>query len=169
MDMEEKVIPRLRDMIQGWRSTVLTIWGVLIFALGGALFFLGISWEMINTFIQRISENSWLLWISTGLFALGFGWIHFQIRNFSAWWIKNRIYHTLRDEELLDNYLAAFANNIRWTRSIFWNEPSGWNYPARTKLNQLIANSSGYIQKLNDAFTNPSGHIKEDSPPTVDN
>lgn len=168
IDMEEKVIPRLRSMIQEWRSTILSIWGVIILIVAGLLFYFGITWEMIYTTIQKIRENDWFLWISAGIFTLGLGWVHFQIRNFAAWWVKNRIYHALRDEELFENYLAAFTKNTRWIRSIFLNEPSGWNYHARTKLNQLIANSGGYIQKLNDTFTNPSGNApKEESSQVV--
>jgi len=158
MEMEDTVVPRLRNMIKRWRNTVLTIEAVSVLAVVMAILTVGITPEQIAALVRFISENSPLQWVTGGALVLGFGWLHFRIRRLAAFWVTTRTRRALHKEELVENYLAAFAKNTRFFRSIFMSEPTGWNAHVRAQLAQVTANAGGYVQKLNDAFTNPSGN-----------
>lgn len=122
LDMEEKVIPRLRNMIQQWRSAVLIIWGGLLLLSVVTLAMLQVTLAQISGVVNWITENSWLQWISIALLVIGLGWIHFQVRNLAAWGVALWTRRTLSNEEFLENYLAAFAKNTRWMRSTLLKE-----------------------------------------------
>ncbi|CAK0739224.1 Dynamin family protein [Gammaproteobacteria bacterium] len=158
IEMEDTVVPRLRVMIKRWRNTVLTVEAVLTLAVVAAALTMGITLEQVDPIVEYLTANSSLLWIAVGALVLGVGWIHFRVRRLAALWVTTRTRRALHKEELVENYLAAFARNTRFFRSIFLSEPAGWNARARAKLNQVTVNAGGYVQKLNDAFTNPSGN-----------
>ncbi|CAK0744478.1 hypothetical protein CCP3SC15_1300001 [Gammaproteobacteria bacterium] len=169
VEMEDKVVPQLRDMIRHWRNTVLTLEVGLIGLVVLAAVSMGITAEQVNPVVERVGSNSSLLWATIAVLVLGLGWLHFRIRRVAALWVTARTRRALHKEELLENYLAAFAKNTRFFRSIFFSGPVGWNSHAKMELNQVMANAGGYVQKLNDAFTNPSGNEEEVPEPTPTN
>lgn len=161
LDMEDKVIPQLRDMIRQWRSTVFAMEGSLLFLAMLTFFMMGVMITHVTEGVAWITANPLFMWPSVIGVLLVLGWIHFRIRSLAAAWVRMRTRRTLHQEELLNNYLAAFSKNTQLWRSIFMSEPVGWNVHARAELIKLISYAGGYVQKLNDAFTNPSGNEKE--------
>ncbi len=161
-DMEEKVVPRLQGMIRNWRNTVLTIEGILLVAVIAAILMTGITMEkgsaIAHTVVDTLGAIPPLLWGTVVLLVLLLGWVHFRIRRLAAWWVSARTRKVLQHEEFLENYMAAFAKNTRFYRSIFLSGPTGWTSRTKMKLKQIMAGAGGYVQKLNDAYTNPSGH-----------
>ncbi|CAK0756525.1 Dynamin family protein [Gammaproteobacteria bacterium] len=166
MDMEEKVVPRLREMIRQWRSTVLTMEAGVLLLVVLAFFALEVSPGKVIELVKQVIAIPTLMWAGVAVLALCLGWIHFRVRRLAAAWVVMRTRRAFANEELLENYVAAFIKNTGCLRSLFLNEPTGWNAHARTELNRLLAHAGGYVQKLNDTFTNPSGNGKEESSPT---
>ena len=70
-----------------------------------------------------------------------------------------------RDTEVLDALAAAFRKNTVLWRNVFSARPAGWNDATRQQLSQVIAEANGYVQTLNDQFTNPGGRTEPASPP----
>lgn len=165
LDMEEKVIPRLREILQQWRSTVLVMEGGLLLLIVVAIFAMGTTVEQVIAFLGKITETSLVMWISSVALVFVLGWIHFRFRRVAAWWVSGRVRRELQNDEFVENYLAAFARNTQFPRCIFMNEPTGWNVQIRAELNKIIIQAGGYVQKLNDAFTDPSGNDNEKGTP----
>jgi len=74
---------------------------------------------------------------------------------------KGQVMAALRKEKGLgpmrENYLRALDSNTRFYHSILKWEPKGWSRKTRDQLQQIVAEAGDYVQKLNSAFTNPSG------------
>ena len=161
IDMEEKIVPRLQEMIRSWRNAVLTLEGALVVVLAVGLFATGMTTEQGRNFVSpavdAMKATPALLWGTIAILVLFLGWVHFRIRRLAAWWVSTRARKALRHDEFVENYLAAFAKNTRFFRSIFLRNPVGWKSRSKAKLKQVMVNAGGYVQKLNDTFTNPSG------------
>jgi hypothetical protein len=65
--------------------------------------------------------------------------------------------HDMREMDFADNIANAFQKNTRFWRSIFIKQPSGWGQRTKRQLTTVLAEANGYVQALNDKFTNPSG------------
>jgi hypothetical protein len=83
--------------------------------------------------------------------------IHFSVRKFVA----GRMARKLETESLAGNIRNAFLRNTRPIRSLFHPAPAGWTSRSRRILAGVIADASGFVQTMNDRFTNPSGVIEE--------
>ena len=164
-DMEDKVIPRLRIMIQQWRTRVLAIESSLVIGTIGAAAAAGMTWSHVGTVVEFIRPSYLLAWASVIIGLVGVGWIHFRVRKLAAWWVAAKTRKVLGDEDWQENYMAAFTKSTRFCRTLFFREPAGWNAQARRALHQVMADAGGYVQKLNDTFTNPSGAEAEAETP----
>ncbi len=163
IDIEEKIVPQLQNMIRIWRNTVLALEGSLFLILALAAIFAGVTLAQLNTMLDSLIPMPPLLLGAGAVFVLVlWGWVHFRIRRFAALWVGQRARRRLQKDEFVENYLAAFAKNTRFFRSIFLLGPVGWNSRTHAQLKQLLANAGGYVQKLNDTFTNPSGNDGEE-------
>jgi hypothetical protein len=61
----------------------------------------------------------------------------------------------------------AFIHNTRPWHSIFRKSPIGWTSRGRNRLKQVITEANQYVQRLNDTFTDPSGHTTPEQQPAV--
>lgn len=156
-DIENVVVPRLNATLNRWMKAVLITDVVL---LGGVL----IAIAVISNWIS--------LW---GLFSMDFAAapvvstfkatgivvavlaVHFSVRKFVA----GRIAAKLETESLAGNIRSAFLRNTRTLRSLFHPAPVGWTARSRRILAGVIRDASGFVQTMNDRFTNPSGIIAE--------
>jgi hypothetical protein len=67
----------------------------------------------------------------------------------------------LESETLAGSIKNAFLRNTRPFRSLFHPAPAGWTARSRRVLAGVIADASGFVQTMNDRYTNPSGIIEE--------
>jgi len=67
--------------------------------------------------------------------------------------------------DFADNIANAFRKNTRFWRSIFSKQPVGWGQHAKRQIAAVLAEANGYVQTLNDKFTNPSGGSSATSEP----
>ncbi|MCY4506106.1 MAG: dynamin family protein, partial [Acidobacteria bacterium] len=51
----------------------------------------------------------------------------------------------------------AFRNSAGGWRSIFWRRPVGWEPRSRRRVADVLLEANGYVQLLNDRYTDPSG------------
>lgn len=159
-ELERSVIPQLRTMLRRWRTGVVWRDGLLCglgIALIGLLVWFGLGEALLG----------WWDW-GLGVACILAGYGHWQVRRR----VGERIIASLRREQAdrpeVDNLVSAFQRNTRWYRSIFHPEPTGWNARTRTLLAKLRAEADGYVQQLNDIYTNPSGAAPpgpQDGPP----
>jgi hypothetical protein len=85
---------------------------------------------------------------------------HFSLRRLTARRIMTRLQRQLQnlhERDFVDGLLHAFRKNTRFWRSIFIKHPTGWGARARRQIADVLAEANGYVQDLNDKFTNPSG------------
>ena len=83
--------------------------------------------------------------------------VHFSVRKFVA----GRMARKLESETLAGSIRNAFLRNTRPFRSLFHPAAAGWTARSRRILAGVIADASGFVQTMNDRFTNPSGIIEE--------
>jgi hypothetical protein len=85
---------------------------------------------------------------------------HFSLRRLAAKRIMTRLQRQLQnlhERDFVEGLLHAFHKNTRFWRSIFMKHPTGWGARARRQIADVLAEANGYVQDLNDKFTNPSG------------
>ena len=154
-DIEQIDIPRVSELIQTWGRRVLiadsVIFGLLILLvllIAGTFGWLtGLATMLLSLFVEPVSATITVL-VLAGVF---FG-VHFPIRNKIAQRMLRKMKGTGDDM-----YMQAFQKNTRFHRSVFAKKPAGWNAQSKKSIARVIDAASGFVQKLNDQFTNPSG------------
>lgn len=157
--IEKEIVPEVETAVSVWKRRVLIADAVVLIPL--AIFFLAHTfskgyWQGFNFVIPSFgsSENAALM--SNGVLALvvaGFVVIHFIIRGVMAKWYARG----LAEDGYYGNLRAAFLKNTRWFRSLVLRRITGWNKKAESKISELRDSADGFVQKLNDQYTNPSG------------
>lgn len=169
-EIEHDYLPQLRNLLSRWRRGVLwrdgLIMGGMVSVITGLLLAGGIlQGQPVELPGMTMLLNGWQslttdLWgrIGIGAFVLLLGLTvhayarHAAARRVVAWMDK----HIGNDVQRV-HLQGAFCKNVRPWHSIFRPEPVGWSRRARRRLHALIGVADGYIQKLNDRFTQPSG------------
>jgi len=162
-NIEETVVPRLSTAIKSWRKRVALGDGVVFGLLALVLVWFGIQpGQAADTlaFSDWIAafNSSIIIGVITIVLVLAVAIAgHFSIRKLAA---KSLFSSLAREDDspgLHGNLVAAFRRATRPWRSIFSNNPVGWGRSTRKKLNKIVEETDGYVQSLNDRFTNPSG------------
>jgi hypothetical protein len=83
---------------------------------------------------------------------------HFSIRRVTARRLTKRVRTRAAASSVRGDLVGAFERNTVWSRSLLSTRPLGWDSAAQRRVEQVLQNCDSYIQKLNDRFTNPSGH-----------
>jgi hypothetical protein len=73
----------------------------------------------------------------------------------------------LPEQHLAGNIKQAFIRNTQFFRSIFQPTPLAWSWRTKRVLHSVIADASGFIQTMNDRFTNPSGRPVKIATPVI--
>lgn len=165
-DLEHQLVPRLQELLAQWRRRVLWLDGILFGAATAGI----VIWTSWTGQWDDLSFShpfwQWLLgapvWrLVALLMAIGLGlYSHFAFRQFTA---KRRIAklqavsQDLHGLELEMGLPQAFRKNTRFWRSLFAKQPAGWSARSRRQIAEVLTEANGYVQALNDTFTNPSG------------
>ena len=83
--------------------------------------------------------------------------VHYGIRNLAARTLVNPLRTEAAAEDIRGDLVAAFLRNTKPWRSIFAPSPAGWGGAAKRRLHKVRQDADGFVQTLNDRFTNPSG------------
>jgi hypothetical protein len=141
---------------------------VLILFFAGTLY--GGYWEGLDLRLplwERLSAYPAVQTLILLLLAAAAVYLHFSIRRWTAGRVARSLVAGDINGEMQAAYLQAFRKNSRWFRSIFRRRPAGWGGRTARSLAQVLDDSQGYVQKLNDMYTNPSGQAQA-GPPRAD-
>ena len=156
-DIENAVVPKLNSAINRWKKAVLmsdaVIFAAMIAAIAGISNWINL-WGLFSLDFTAEPVTSTLKIIVILLVALS---VHFSVRKFVA----GRMARKLESETLAGSIRNAFLRNTRPFRSLFHPAAAGWTARSRRILAGVIADASGFVQTMNDRFTNPSGIIEE--------
>jgi GTPase SAR1 family protein len=152
-DIEHDVVPLLMKAIHRWRRLVI-ISDAVIYGSTIILLLVLNHWFSVRALFHFDFTNQ--LWLSAIKLAVIAGFIvttHVGVRRMAA----RRVAKNLPEQHLAGNIKTAFMRNTRFYRSIFQPAPVAWSWLTRRVLRSVIADASGFIQTMNDRFTNPSG------------
>jgi hypothetical protein len=156
-DIESIIVPRLTDAMNRWMKAVL-ITDAAVLAAAIALIAVISNWinlwGLFSLDFTTQPVTSTLKAMAIVVAALA---VHFSVRKFVAL----RLAGKLETETLAGNIKNAFLRNTRPIRSLFHPAPAGWTARSRRILAGVMADASGFVQTMNDRFTNPSGVIEE--------
>ena len=161
--LQQDVVPELEGFARQWRKATLVLDGVVFGSLLLLLFALTVwpgyldGQAVHQSFMKAFDQNRYVLSILAGLTVLAIGYIHYRLRRRAAAWVVRRRLAKITDPIAKANYAKAFRKNSSWYRSIYFRRPTGWGRRNRRLLRQLQEGADGYIRKLNDAYTSPSG------------
>ena len=169
-DIEERLVPQLQALLHQWRRRVLwldgTVFGLALLGLIVWTLWSGV-WEGLS-----FTHAGWSALLGSPVgslvtlgvaIALAIG-AHFSLRRLAAKRIMTRLQRQLQnlhERDFVEGLLHAFHKNTRFWRSIFMKHPIGWGARARRRIADVLAEANGYVQDLNDKFTNPSGVDKD--------
>ena len=169
-EIEDEVIPQLKNLLARWRRGVLLRDGLIL----GALLILIVATLMTTgvlggqpTDVPGIGlltlAKEWFtgsLWGGiTGvvLIALITVTVHFYNRRQTVRRVVKFLHKTIKNETQRNSLENAFYKNVVAWRSLFRPEPVGWGRRAQRRLHKVIGEADSFIQRLNDRFTHPSG------------
>jgi len=162
--LKQDVVGRLQRFKEAWRRKVLWLDGVIL--AGVLIAFFGLTiwggyWKGASLslpFRNLVMYNDYTFYGTLAVLLAIAGYVHYSLRGWAAKKISTKLLAEVNDSDLLANYQQAFRKNARWWRSIFWPNPAGWGRRNAARLEQVLDDSNAYIEKLNDEYTNPSGH-----------
>lgn len=162
-EIEDTLIPRLRDWIARWAR--LTMWSnlaVFTLLLGG-LFGLSLwagYWEGLRfnpPWLGTITGSLANKLLSLGLGLSAVAGIHYLVRRLTAGRVRKRIARGYSDSREREDMLRAFNKNTRFWRSCLDDDPAGWGRRSRSLIAKVLLDADRFVQELNDRFTDPSG------------
>ena len=115
------------------------------------------GFQLAAAWFTYIVSNSWLLALVAVVAAAGAGYLHFLARKLSARFIARRIARNPELDDIRAWTTRAFVHNTKAWRTIMTLSPAGWGRSARRLIARVVADSDGFVQRLNDRFTDPSG------------
>ena len=161
--IEHRVVPAVASAKASWKRAVLWTDGAII----GGLVLAFLAWtisagywtgfQFSAAWFTYIVSNTWLLALVAVVAAAGAGYLHFLARKLSARFIARRIARNPELDDVREWTARAFVHNTRAWRTIMTPSPAGWGRGARRLVAQVVADADGFVQRLNDRFTDPSG------------
>lgn len=155
-DIEKDVVPKVTTAMNSWMRYVLTIDGL---AFGSIMSLMAVLSSWINVWSVFAIDFTNHPVVSSIKSVIVFGvviTVHFSARTFAARMIARR----LETSGKSGSVRKAFLRNTRLLRSIFQPVPAGWSPRSKRVLTNVTADASGFIQTMNDRYTNPSGNNK---------
>jgi hypothetical protein len=105
------------------------------------------------------------LWGKIGTVGLGLALIytlHLLMRKSVAKSVIKRIDQDYEQEQERVGLKSAFVKNTAAIHSLFRPEPVGWGAGAQRRIRSIVDSADGFVQKLNDKYTLPSGNGGKD-------
>jgi hypothetical protein len=157
--IEQVTVPRVKEAMEQWYRSVLTIdgvlYGLLIVVLLSLSVYLGywVDWSFQPPWLEQFLNSTVLQGITAVLTAGVFVGIHYWVRRKVA----NRIVKKLPVENGPGNIAAAFLKNTHPLRSVFSMNPAGWGRRARKTIERVRNEADNFVKTLNDNFADPLG------------
>jgi len=168
-DIEHQVVPMVKQAMVQWLKMVLMLDAVAAGLFVIVMFVLAQWFDSWALFSYDFANADIMSSIKVGLTIFGFAIVHYSARSFSAKVIARRVVNKVVIDKslagkhreartLAGNIKQAFLKNTQPLRSIFRPMPVGWSMRSKRVLAEVRADSSGFIQSMNDRYTKPSGN-----------
>ncbi|HGG58634.1 MAG TPA: dynamin family protein [Gammaproteobacteria bacterium] len=150
--IEQKWMPKIAQLFKRYRKRVLISDAALLAVAAAAA--LG-----VGALVGGVTELAAMLtgsWIGLGALALihvGVLWLHFRMRKWHADVMLKRLKRAGENTAVLN----GFRKNTHFAHSVIPGSLIGWRRSARKRLAKIREVADGFVQTLNDRFTNPSG------------
>ena len=161
--IETRLVPLLSEAIARWRRRTLLLDGTVFGLLALFVLFLFAqfgSWEGVLPDMPgflNVVENPAVALSSLVTLTAAAGYLHYRLRMIGARsagkWLAARAGDPLERQSLM----GAFARSTSIWHSLYNLQPVGWGRSSRRKLHKVINDTDRFVQRLNDAFANPSG------------
>jgi len=157
--IEQVAVPQIKDAMNSWYRSVLTIDGILYSLLLALLLGLSvyagywIDWSFQPPWLEQFKNSSVTQGITAAVFIVIFSGIHFWVRKKVA----QRIVKKLPKENGPGNIAAAFLKNTHPLRSVFAIKPAGWGRRSRKTIVRVRNEADNFVKTLNDKFADPLG------------
>ncbi len=163
-EIEEERVPKIRELLKRWRRGVwwrdgLLVSAIAVLALSATIaagYWQGLQFTAPSWMQGLMNSFPGILYSALVLLFVAF-WLHHSARRWSANSVKRRIMRTWGPGTERDQFLGAFKRSTSFWRTVLTCRPAGWGRGAARKLRAIRAEADGFIQRLNDQFTNPSG------------
>ncbi len=167
-DIEKQVVPAVKEAMNKWLKMVLMLDAAAVSVFVIMMFVVGQWFDSWALFSYDFANENIMSSIKLGLVLLGFTIVHFSARRFSAKIIARKIVNKVvidkslggkhrETKTLAGNIKKAFLKNTQPLRSVFRPMPVGWSMRSKRVLEEVCADSSAFIQTMNDRYTKPSG------------
>lgn len=160
-DFMRHSIPLLQDALRRWRRRVL-IADVLLFGSAiGAFIVWSIQsghWQGLSyqaPWFELVQQIPWGPGALGGVLVALILAVHFWIRKLAAASVRSWLRKEVKRLNPPGNPLAAFERNLRFWRPVLWAQPIGWGRKTHAALDEVLQACEGYVQTLNEQFTNP--------------
>ena len=119
-------------------------------------------WEgfTLNTPAEIMTQSPVWSFLALVAIAVGAGYVHFAVRKLAARLVGKKLGADIQHTFTRESLGRAFAKNTGPFHSIFTRRPLGWGQFVRRRIARVLSDADGYVQALNDQFTNPSGTAK---------
>ncbi len=169
--IEFEMVPRLTEAKRRWKLEVLWTDSILLGGTVAGLLALSVwagYWEGFTPnpppWLTALPESPLLL-LTLAVVLLGaMGYVHFVVRRLTARLIGKKLGSDIQHTYTRESLAKAFAKNTGPWHSIFTNKPLGWGQFVRRRIARVLSDADGYVQALNDQFTNPSGTTRLATP-----
>ncbi len=173
-DVEERVVPKLQELLAQWRQRVWwmdgIVFGAIVIGVGLWTLLTG-EWSGIafsHPFWSSLWHSPILRLVALGVVVAMVLYGHLTFRKLAAKQIIAKLQRQVKDDmremDFVDNIIRAFRHNTRAWRTLFATRPMGWGPRAQRQIAAILAEADGYVQALNDKFTNPSGTDETSAP-----
>ncbi len=162
-NIENDLVPRLEAAKQSWKQRVLWSDGILLGITAAILIALSIQagyWDGLKfapPWLEGLLENRIGMVTILAVALILAGYAHFSLRKLAASSVIRKLRREVMAPHAKEGLISAFRKNTRPLRSLFFTSPIGWGRGARKGIGRVLADADGYVQTLNDQFTNPSG------------
>jgi hypothetical protein len=159
-DIENRYVPKLRDLIQQWKTRVFWAEGVVLLLL---LILMGLAYGVGALTSDMIPENTTSVGIIAAIIVVAFELLHFKIAGWAAKRVIKKLHSEVPDENVRESLILAFGKNTSFFRTLFLpfiSEPVGWGKSMRKSIFNIYNQANDFVQDLNDRFTNPSGKME---------
>ncbi len=153
--IRDKIMPSITRLKKLWAKRVirfdLIILAVTALCILGIALASGTLGSLFTLLLGMLTNPTSMIGVLAGIFIVGVG-VHFGVRHVVASHMIKKMQNT--DEQ---DYINAFKMNTRFFRSLFSSTPVGWSKKSRAVIEDVLEQSSDFVQRLNDQFANPSG------------
>ena len=162
-DIPEHLVPTLTDSLRAWRQRTLIGDAAVFGGLIVLFLFVSISaghWSGLSyapPWLEAVKAVNWGLPVLATLVLMIVLMLHFGIRKLAADSLVGRLRKRMAKDAIKLDLIGAFRRSTKPWRSILSTKPAGWGRGTRQRLLKVQQDADQYVQKLNDAFTNPSG------------